>query len=395
MLFLLLGVVFATWAARIPAIRDALQLSPAQLGLVLLCGGLGAVVSFPVAAWLVGHHGARRGAGSSGLMLIAVLPLLALAPNMALLMLSMVLFGTAQTSFNVAINAVGAQAERTAGRSLMSRLHAWYCIGAFGGALLGSGLAGSGVPAAVHFAVVAVLLALPLSLSHRALPFDHPQAPDAAGRFALPKGPLLALGVICFGAAIAEGTITDWSGVYMRDQLGATEGQAPLAFGAFSGLMVGMRLAADRLKDRFGASRGHGRKPGGERRDGARGGGLVGPAHHRWLRPRGGGLRRGVPVPLQRRGPAGADRAGRRRDDGLQRRADRPARDRLRRARPGPASGTGDRGSDRRGHGRRGVPIPSAGVASLVTQTGIPPGGAGGAVSPPPRGLKVCSTGRL
>jgi MFS family permease len=255
MLFLLLGVVFATWAARIPAIRDALQLSPAQLGAVLLCGGLGAVVSFPVAAWLVGHHGARRGAGSSGLMLIAVLPLLALAPNMALLMLSMVLFGTAQTSFNVAINAVGAQAERTAGRSLMSRLHAWYCIGAFGGALLGSGLAGSGVPAAVHFGVVALLLALPLSLSHRALPFDHPQAPDAAGRFALPKGPLLALGVICFGAAIAEGTITDWSGVYMRDQLGATEGQAPLAFGAFSGLMVGMRLAADRLKDGFGARR--------------------------------------------------------------------------------------------------------------------------------------------
>src|SRR4051794_4649902 len=61
-LFLLLGMVYATWASRIPALRDALNLNAAQLGLALLSGGAGAVGSFPLAAWLVGHGGARRAA---------------------------------------------------------------------------------------------------------------------------------------------------------------------------------------------------------------------------------------------------------------------------------------------------------------------------------------------
>lgn len=51
-LFLLLGVIYASWAARIPAIRDSLALNAAQLGIVLLSSGIGAVASFPLAAWL-------------------------------------------------------------------------------------------------------------------------------------------------------------------------------------------------------------------------------------------------------------------------------------------------------------------------------------------------------
>ncbi len=72
MLFLLLGLIYATWAARIPAIRDGLSMNPAQLGIVLLCAGIGAVISFPLAAWLVGRFGARYGALVAGVVLIAI-----------------------------------------------------------------------------------------------------------------------------------------------------------------------------------------------------------------------------------------------------------------------------------------------------------------------------------
>ena len=73
-LFLLLGVVFSTWAARIPAIRDQLQLDAATLALVLLCGGIGAVGSFPLAAWITGHYGARHSSLYAGLVLLLSLP---------------------------------------------------------------------------------------------------------------------------------------------------------------------------------------------------------------------------------------------------------------------------------------------------------------------------------
>ncbi|WP_292938141.1 MFS transporter [Noviherbaspirillum sp.] len=252
-LFFVLGMVFATWAARIPAIRDGLQLDAAELGVVLLCGGGGSVVCFPIAAWLVGRFGSRQAAWYTGLVLVSVLPALAAAPNMVSLMMLMVVLGASQTSFNVAINTIGSELEKTTGRSVLSSLHAWYCVGSLAGAVLGSLLAGAGLAVTMHFSAITLLLLLMLFLSCRVLPNDSPAAADRKNHFVLPKGPLLALGVICHCVAIAEGAITDWSSIYMRDELAATEGIAPLAYAAFSAVMLGARLYADRAKDRFGA----------------------------------------------------------------------------------------------------------------------------------------------
>lgn len=253
LLFLLLGAVFATWAARIPAIRDALQLNAAQLGVVLLCGGIGAVLAFPLAAGLVGRYGARRAAWFAGLWLLLMVPALAWSPSAGMLMTAMTGLGAAASCFDVAINAVGAAAEKAAGRSIMSQLHAWFCVGTLAGALLGSAMAAAGIAPALHFGVVALALVVPLAIGYGALPPDRPDGRVARKHFAMPHGPLVALGVICFCGAMAEGSITDWSGVFMKDQLHTGEGAAPLAFAAFSALMLAARLVGDRLKDRFGA----------------------------------------------------------------------------------------------------------------------------------------------
>ena len=342
LLFVMLGVVFASWAARIPAIRDALLLSPAQLGVALLCAGAGSVGAFPLAAWLVGHHGPRRASLWSGTLLLLVVTGLGWAPDLPTLMVLMVGFGVFETSFNVAINAVAARMEHSAGRSIMSRLHAWYCVGTFAGALLGSALAG---------ARIGVGCTSPRwrwwpgrcwrSRAPRCRP-TGPTPQARPGRLTLPRGPLFTLGVVCFCVAIAEGAITDWSGVYMRDALGAGEGTAPLAFAAFSALELAVRWVADPLKDRWGAQRivavgGIAAAAG----VGPCGRGAQCTADHRRLRAGRRRHRRGVPVHLQRRRPPWGHRACRRRDDGLQRRADRPAGHRLRRAPVGPAGRDG------------------------------------------------------
>lgn len=253
LLFLLLGAVYATWAARIPAIRDALAMNPAQLGLVLLCGGIGSVIAFPVAAMLVGRLGARRGTLISGMVLLAIFPLLALSPSIALLMTGMIIYGVAGACYDVGINALAAAEEKAAGRSVMSLLHAWFCVGTLSGAMLGSVVAGSGVGVVKHFGWVAIALAILLWLACRALPGDAPEVAPEKKRFALPHGSLVVLGIIGFCGAIAEGSVVDWSSVYMHDRMQASEGIAPLGFAAFSGMMLLARLIGDRLKDRFGA----------------------------------------------------------------------------------------------------------------------------------------------
>lgn len=254
-LFILLGVIYASWAARIPSIRDALQLNPAQLGFVLLGGGLGAVASFPLAAGMVGRFGGRRAAWYAGLGLIVILPCLALAPNMVWLIAATVGLGVGSGCFDVAINAIGAASEKVAGRSTMSLLHAWFCLGAMCGALLGSAMAGMSITPLMHFGATSIVLALPLYIAYRALPSDRPAPYTAKKYFAVAHGPLFALGVIGFCGAVAEGSIADWSGVFMKDQLHVGDGMAPLAYASFACLMLVARLVCDRLKDRHGARR--------------------------------------------------------------------------------------------------------------------------------------------
>jgi MFS family permease len=254
-LFILLGVIYASWAARIPAIRDALQLNPAQLGMVLLGGGFGAVGSFPLAAWLVGRFGGRRAAWYSGLGLIVVLPALALAPSMAWLVIAAIALGAGSGCFDVAINAIGTAHEKLAGRSTMSLLHAWFSVGAVSGALFGSLMAGIGITPAVHFGVTALALLLPLYLAYQALPPDQIDHASSKQYFAIAHGPLVALGIIGFCGAVAEGSIADWSGVFMKDRMGAHDGVAPLAYAGFAALMLAARLVCDRFKDRYGARR--------------------------------------------------------------------------------------------------------------------------------------------
>jgi fucose permease len=254
-LFILLGVVYASWAARIPTIRDHLQLSPALLSMVLLCSGIGAVLSFPLAAWLNVHYGPRHSAGYAGIGLLIALLCVGLAPNLPALMSAMALLGVGISCFDVAINALGAAAEKRAGRSIMSLLHAWFCVGTFSGALLGSALAGLSVPPAWHFGAVALLLLILLRWCYRVLPDDRVPRLRGDRLFVIPHGPLIVLGMIAFCGAIVEGSMAGWSGVYMKDALSAGDGLAPLGYAGFAGMMLLARLAGDRLKELMGARR--------------------------------------------------------------------------------------------------------------------------------------------
>jgi MFS family permease len=267
LLFGLLGLVFAAWASRIPAVRDALHLTPGRLGFALLCAGVGGLASFPLAAWMVARYGQARAAVAGGAALLLALCCIGFATNLPMLMAALGLLGAAASCFDVAINAIGAVAEKKAGRSIMSMLHAWFCVGTVTGALTGSLLASLGIPPHDHFTLLSAVMALPLWLAYRSLKAsiaadgsiaaaqDPVSTQGAAARYRLPPRHLMVLGLLGFCGAIAEGGVADWSGVFMRDEMGATAGLAPLGYAGFSGAMLVARVFADRLKDRFGARR--------------------------------------------------------------------------------------------------------------------------------------------
>ena len=254
-MFALFGLLLGSWASRIPALQAGLQISHGALSFVLLCGGLGGLLSYPVAAAAMRGLGARKTMLLGALSLSAVLPAIGLATSMPALMAAVLMLGVSCGLYGMGCNAIATRYEADTARSHMSMLHAWGCGGSLAGALVGSLMAGKGIATATHFVTVAVPSALLYGLCFTWLPADTAGVVVGKRRLRLPRGPLLALGVLVLCMAMSENSIADWSGVFLKKHFGASEGVAPLGLLLFNVMMLFSRLFGDRLKARHGAGR--------------------------------------------------------------------------------------------------------------------------------------------
>jgi len=252
-LFSLFGVIMGSWAGRIPAMAERLHISHSALSMVLLCGGLGAVLSYPVSSRLMASFGARKTMLFSGLALLCVLIAIGVAPSVPLLMMAVLSLGITASTFDVAINSSATEREKQTGKSELSKLHGLGCAGGLVGATLGSLMASLHIMPGTHFLMVAGPLALALYFAYSLMDADEVGQVVEKKSFSLPRGPLLFLGALGFLGSMAEGSIADWSGVFLKEHFGASAGLAPLALSAFSVMMLLARLVGDKLKTRYGA----------------------------------------------------------------------------------------------------------------------------------------------
>lgn len=254
-LFVVFGLIMGSWAGRIPALRDGLQISHSMLSLVLLCGGLGAVISYPFTSRMMARFGGRKTMLYAGWAVLLVLLAIGTAPTVPLLMLAVLLLGITASCFDVAVNSAATAQEKASDKPLLSRMHAWGCAGGLAGVTLGSLMASQKIAPALHFGMIVLPLAIALWVACEWLETDDDGQQIEKKMFCLPRGPLALLGALGFCAAVAEGSIADWSGIFLKDHFGTTDGFAPLALTAFSVMMLITRLTGDRLKARFGARR--------------------------------------------------------------------------------------------------------------------------------------------
>ena len=60
------GLVFASWAARIPAVTETLEITSGQMGTLLLCTAVGSLLALPTAGLVVGRIGTANTARFGG-----------------------------------------------------------------------------------------------------------------------------------------------------------------------------------------------------------------------------------------------------------------------------------------------------------------------------------------
>ncbi|MEU6852897.1 MFS transporter [Actinacidiphila alni] len=277
-LFFSLGFQYATWASRLPSIKSRLDLTAAQVGLLLMATGIGAAAAFPLVATLMRRLGSRRLSLWSALGLTLLLVPLSVMPNYPVALLIMGVDGVLVACLNVAMNAQGAALEALHGRNAMAKLHATFSGGSLGAALLASGTTSLTSTVAVHFGVAAVLL-LALSGYARTGLLTQEQidaepgtaeagavsqetAQDAGApvdadvkkrsKWTLPTRVTLWMGLAMAFGTITEGAMNDWSAIYMKDVAKASAGVAPMGIAVVSVMMVLARLFADGWRSRWG-----------------------------------------------------------------------------------------------------------------------------------------------
>lgn len=253
LVFLMSGISLAAWAPMVPFAKARLNMDEATLGTVLLALGCGAMVAMPLAGFLTERFGNRRTIGIGGLLICFFMPWLTLAPGTWSLAATLLVFGAVHGVVDVSMNAHAVDVERLSGGGRMSGFHALFSVGGLAGSAGMSALLTMGAPLVWCAVVLAVVLAVLILTQWNSL-LEHARVADQPRQsiFALPSAGVLLLGALCCVSFLAEGSMLDWSAVFLRSSRGVAFSAAGFGYAAFSIAMAVGRLTGDRLVARLG-----------------------------------------------------------------------------------------------------------------------------------------------
>lgn len=263
--FTINGLGFSTWLARVPAIRDGLDISTGEVAALLFTGALGAVSGLVFSSHIIAWIGQRN-----TILFFGLLGLVGLAgigvgsawvSSYVLTVIAIIMAGAGNGIADVAMNVEGAAVEKAVNRNIMPWFHAFWSLGTVAGAGLSAVMSFLGIGIAPHTIAMALVLAPVLWFVSRVITDDRgaassegvEQRSTLAERLRVWKEPrTLAIGVIALGMAFAEGSANDWLALAIVDGRDQTNAIGALWFGFFTlGMMAG-RIGGVYLLDKFG-----------------------------------------------------------------------------------------------------------------------------------------------
>ena len=268
-IFGLCGIGLASWVSRVPAVRDSLQASTAEMGLLIFGIAAGSIFGLLLSSHIIARLGARKTMaicfviGPAGFALAGFGA--SFGPSFAIVVIGLVIFGSGLSISDVAMNVSGAANERALRRAIMPIYHAFFSFGTMVGAGLGALAELLGVPIWAHILVIAFVmfaaaqLALPRLQSEHIVDdnaeivSDNDHSKSWRGRLSIWRDPrTIFIGLIVLGMAFAEGSANDWLALAMVDGYHVSNAGGALVFGIFVTAMTVGRLCGVFLLDRFG-----------------------------------------------------------------------------------------------------------------------------------------------
>lgn len=258
--FLAMGICLASWISRTPSIRDGLNVSISEMGLVLFGLSVGSMTGILGAGPLIRRWDTRR-VISCGLWLM-VASMLVLSAGVAIqspwfATLGFGLFGLGMGLGDIAMNLEGADVEAQTGKHLLHNLHGCFSLGTVVGAIAGISFNAIAFPIFQHLLIVAILSGVALVRLIGNVPpgFGNESETGGRGIEAPPvwkDAKLLLIGAFVLAMALAEGAANDWLPLIMVDEYGMDATVGSLIFLAFAVSMTIGRFSGGLILKHFG-----------------------------------------------------------------------------------------------------------------------------------------------
>lgn len=249
--FFIGGFGAASWAPLVPLLRQRLAIGEDILGLLLLCIGIGSLLTMPLSGAAAVRLGCRKVLTFASIAFALLLFLLSQVSDILLAIPILLLFGAIMGCIDVVANVQAVIVEKAAGKRLMSGMHGLWSVGGFAGAgLFGVWVGGLGFTPTVSTLIATGIMVTAILFFAR---FLLPYGGEAGGKMlAVPKGIVAFVGIIACIAFLVEGAIMDWSGVFLTTVRGFDMSMAGTGFTVFSAAMLTMRLVGDKLVQKMG-----------------------------------------------------------------------------------------------------------------------------------------------
>lgn len=253
--FLVNGFLLGNWTARIPAVKEYFAASNSLLGILLFCIAAGAMTAMPFTGSVISRFGSHRVTVFTGALMCLALPMLALMPNVYVAGMAFFGYGFAGGSMDVAMNGQAVYVERDYKRPIMSSFHAVFSAGMAVGAVVGGLFTKTDWSLFSHFLSVGIISIVIVFLASAYLIdalAEERKAGEDQPSFIFPNKLILPLGLIAFCSMVGEGTMADWSALYMENVVGQSETLGAMTIFSFGLAMFIGRSFGDHFTKRWG-----------------------------------------------------------------------------------------------------------------------------------------------
>lgn len=248
--FFLSGFCFSSWASRIPTIKEAFGFNEAELGTVLLTMPISSLLGLPISGWLVSKYDSRIPMSVAFAFHAICLTGIAIANTTFTLVVAVFLFAFSMRIVNIAMNTQAITLQKRFDRKINGSFHGLWSTGGIVGVGFTTLLVSFEVDMLKHLLMVSLFAFGVVLYAYRFLLRNDKSNTGNKLVLGKPDPYIFYLGVMVFFAAVCEGGMFDWSGIYFQEVVNVEIFTA--GYLIFMTTMALSRFLSDKIIDSIG-----------------------------------------------------------------------------------------------------------------------------------------------